>query len=62
MSRFFYLTASENEANARASQNDTNEKEEFIIELSLNKGSNVEKVKTLLKQLTEFMLANEQKA
>ena len=62
MSRFFYLTASENEANARASQNGTNEKEEFIIELSLNKGSNVEKVKTLLKQLTEFMLANEQKA
>lgn len=62
MRRFFYLTAFQNEANAKASQNGTKEKVGFMIELSIKKGSNIEKVKTLLKQLTEFMRANEQKA
>ena len=33
-----------------------------MIELSINKGSNVEEVKILLKQLTEFMRTNEQEA
>tara|TARA_B100000989_G_scaffold261901_1_gene213146 strand:- start:514 stop:627 length:114 start_codon:yes stop_codon:yes gene_type:complete len=33
-----------------------------MIELSINKGSNVEEVKVLLKKLTYFMRANEQKA
>ena len=60
--QFFDLMAFENEANARASQNGTNEKVGFVIELSINKGSNVEEVKTLLKQLTEFMRTNEQEA
>ena len=60
--QFFDLMAFENEANARASQNGTNEKVGFVIELSINKGSNFEEVKTLLKQLTEFMRTNEQEA
>ena len=60
--QFFDLMAFENEANARASQNGTNEKVGFVIELSINKGSNVEEVKILLKQLTEFMRTNEQEA
>ena len=60
--QFFDLMAFENEANARASQNGTNEKVGFVIELSINKGTNVEEVKTLLKQLTEFMRTNEQEA
>jgi predicted ester cyclase len=60
--QFFDLMAFEKEANARASQNGTNEKVGFVIELSINKGSNVEEVKTLLKQLTEFMRTNEQEA
>ena len=60
--QFFDLMAFENEANARASQNGTNEKVGFVIELSINKDSNVEEVKALLKQLTEFMRTNEQEA
>ena len=60
--QFFDLMAFENEANARASQNGTNEKVGFVIELSINKNSNVEEVKALLKQLTEFMRTNEQEA
>ena len=60
--QFFDLMAFENEANARASQNGTNEKVGFVIELSINKDSNVEEVKALLKQLTEFMRNNEQEA
>ena len=60
--QFFDLMAFENEANARASQNGTNEKVGFVIELSINKGSSFEEVKTLLKQLTEFMRTNEREA
>ena len=54
--QFFDLMAFENEANARASQNGTNEKVGFVIELSINKDSNVEEVKALLKQQTELKL------
>ena len=59
--QFFDLMAFENEEDGRVSQNDTNEKVGFVIELSIKKGSNVEEVKKLLKQLTEFMGTNEQK-
>jgi len=60
--QFFDLTAFEKEATARASQNGTNEKVGFVLELSINKGHSIEEVKSFLKQLTEFMRVNEQEA
>ena len=57
--QFFDLSAFEKEANARASQNKTNEKVGFILELSINKGHSIEAVKVFLESLTTFMRANE---
>lgn len=57
--QFYDMKFFENEANARASQNKTNEKVGFVLELSINKGHNLEEVKALLEQLTAFMRSNE---
>ncbi|MDG1054646.1 MAG: hypothetical protein P8O78_08475 [Flavobacteriaceae bacterium] len=60
--QFFDLSAFEKEATARASQNRTNQKVGFVLELSINKGNNLAEVKTMLEGLTTFMRANEPEA
>ena len=60
--QFFETTAFENEANARASQKNTNEKVGFILELAINKGYTIDEVKLFLNGLTSFIRANEKEA
>lgn len=57
--QFFDMHYFEKEANAKASINMTNEKVGFILDLSINKGYSIDKVKKLLDNLTIFMRANE---
>ena len=57
--QFFDLSQFENEANARASMNNTNTKVGFVIELGINKGHTPEDVKAMLTKFTTFMRLNE---
>lgn len=57
--QFFDMYHFEKEANAKSSKNLSNEKVGFILELSVNKGYTLDKVKALLEELTTFMRKNE---
>ena len=57
--QFYDMTAFENEATARNAQNNTSQKISFLIEMKINKGKKLDKIKPFLAGLTSFMRNNE---